>query len=129
MRPLAAPTLLLTALLMLTGCTGDEPPEPENGGSYVPAPAVADPTATATPPGTPETDFLTIVRANTPAGSPLAGVPDEQVVAAGNAACERLGAGDAPETITVIDGEQPDDAGGFPESSVIVDAATRTMCP
>lgn len=130
------------AMLLLTGCTAAQ--EPATSDATVSTDAVAGaaaPLAAETPdadssedPSTPEAAFLAAVH-EARAGKILStktqipNATDAQLLDAGRTACVLLADGQTLETITVIDGETPDSAGYFIDSSAIARAAAKSLCP
>lgn len=132
------------ALLLLTGCSGggEQVNVAVNSATPVPA-ATGDAAAPLTAEtsaadvsearATPEAAFLSAIH-KARAGKILSAktqIPDAtdaQLLDAGRRACELLAAGEAPESITVIEGETQDAAGYFTDSSAITGAASKTLC-
>lgn len=123
---LVAAALLLT----LTGCSA----APANAGGERTAPTVTESAAPLVAETTepvaesPHAAYLDGVRALLPEDTQIPNATDEQLVAAGEAACERLAAGEPSDAISVIDGETPNGIGYFNDSGMIVSAARTHLC-
>jgi len=122
----------LVALLALTGCAGN--------GSQGDAPVVSTESETAapltaeSPTGEPqesdaESAFLAMVGESLPENTIIPDATDEQLLAAGMEACERLRAGETSDTITLIEGEQKNGADIYADSGAIITSARLTLCP
>lgn len=125
--------LAVLLALTLTGCAGggenaaDERTTPAASESA--APLVAE-TPTADPEESDaESKFIALVGESLPVNTTIPDATDEQLVAAGMEACERLRAGESSDTITLIDGEQKNGADLYADSSAIITAARLTLCP
>ncbi|MBN9210711.1 MAG: hypothetical protein BGO45_10580 [Microbacterium sp. 71-36] len=119
------------AMLLLTGCTAtNQAASNDTGSSAAPvaseAPLVAE-TPTAAADGG-ETAFLTEVRAKLRPDNVIPNATDEQLLAAGHLACERLAESQSGEQVSVIDGEKPDQGGYYRDSIQILNAAASTLC-
>lgn len=130
------------ALLLMTGCSA-APGEVEQAGvSTEPSraaepstdPLAAEPTSEPTvDTSTPDGAFLDAIH-RARAGAILSkqtqipNATDDQLLAAGREACARVSAGETPETISLIEGETPDAAGYFTDSSAIIAAAVGSLC-
>jgi hypothetical protein len=125
------------ALLLLTGCTSTVTEEsvtvtPGASGTY----SDGDTTVEVQPltAETPTTDtadeaaFLAEVRAKLRPDNVIPNATDEQLLAAGYLACEKLATRQNGEEISVIDGEQLDKGGYYRDSGQIVSAAAVTIC-
>ena len=125
-------TAALTAVLLLTltGCAGT--PESAPGGpkqaSETAAPLVAE-TPAESAPADDEALYLEEVRDRLPATTIIPDATDEQLLAAGQEACERRDAGESSDDITLIEGEVRGEGGYFVDSQAIVGAAWITLCP
>lgn len=123
---LVAAALLLT----LTGCSG----APANAGDERTAPAATESAAplvaetTEPEAANPHAAYLDGVRALLPEKTQIPDATDEQLIAAGMAACERLAAGEASDLISVIEGETPNGLGSYNDSGMIVSAARTHLC-
>lgn len=133
MKRTAAAAAIATALLLLAGCSAGTQENvtliSEPVGS--PAPSSAAPLTAQTPEATAqggEAAFLEEVRADLRPDNVIPDATDEQLLAAGEEACERLAAGETGDTISVIDGEQKDAGGYYRDSGQIVTAAAMTIC-
>jgi len=128
------------AMLLLTGCTAGAQvasngtgSSGETAASSAPLTAETPSTAVSEAPSTPEAAFLAAVheaRAGKilSAKTQIPNATDAQLIDAGRAACKLLAEGQALETISVIDGETPDSAGYFIDSSAIARSAAKTIC-
>lgn len=124
--------LAVLLALTLTGCAGGA--EEESGERPAPvasesaAPLVAEtPTAEPSLPSV-ESEFVALVRESLPANTLIPNATDDQLIAAGNEACERLRAGETSDTITLIDGEQKNGADIYADSGAIITSARLTLC-
>lgn len=138
MPKVTAATLAVTALILigLTGCadaTGnaaDEHTAPTGADS--PAPSTTPDPLVAETPSAQQADaaFLSFVRgrlATFPSQIPDA--TDEQLLDAAAIACERLQDGESVEKMSVIEGEQPSEVGGyFYDSNAIIAGAQMHLC-
>lgn len=122
-------------LLTLTGCAGapdETPSEPET---------VATVTAEETPEGSPEpaltaapeptgpdATYLHEVRKRTDVAT-VAQATDEQLLAAGHAACDALAANPDVYALRLIEGEEPGVNGVYVDSAVIGNHAATHLCP
>lgn len=131
-KPLTA-VLALTIGLALAGCAGT-PQEPA-GDTSKPAASPTETTAplvaeTPTPDASsPEAQFLTLVRAGMQPDTIIPDATDEQLLEAGNSACEQMRAGTPATEIRLIDGEQPNGLGTYVDSQNIASSAHTAMCP
>lgn len=125
------------ALLLLTGCsaqTSEQAEVPDTSSSA----AVETPTASETPEALTaesaapvadsEAAYLERVRAELRPENVIPNATDEQLLAAGREACERRAAGEASDTISVIDGEPQSALGLYVDSGTIITAARNTLC-
>mgnify|MGYP006955277572 CR=1 FL=1 len=124
------------ALLLLTGCTSTVTSEtitvtPGASGTYSDGdttvevhPLTAETPATSDD----ETVFLETVRAKLRPENVIPNATDEQLLAAGEAACDKIASTENTNTISVIEGEQPNGLGYFTDSGVIVGAARASLC-
>lgn len=120
------------ALLLLAGCSATT----QEDVSLTSEP-VGSPAATAAAPLTAQTPeasadggeavFLAEVRANLRPDNVIPDATDEQLIAAGQEACEARASGQATDTISVIDGEEPVH-GYYRDSLQIVQAAAENLC-
>ena len=121
-------------LLLLTGCTATEQPGPDASeavaSSAAPAaseaPLVAE-TPTATADGG-EAAFLAEVRANLRPDNVIPNATDEQLLKAGEKACEVLATTANTNTVSLIEGEPANGLGYYTDSGVIITAARGTLC-
>lgn len=125
--------LAVLLALTLTGCSGgaeeaaDERPAPVASESA--APLVAE-TPTAEPEESDaEAKFIALVGESLPANTIIPDATDEQLIAAGMEACELIRAGTDPADIRLIDGEQPNGADIYADTSAIMNSALLTLCP
>ncbi|AZH78337.1 MULTISPECIES: DUF732 domain-containing protein [Microbacterium] len=134
MPKVTATTIAVTALLLvgLTGCTGTTP----SAGNESTAPAASEPApphVTESPTAEPEASdaeaaFLALVGESLPVETIIPDVTDAQLLAAGQEACDRLRAGEVPDTMSLIEGEQKNDADIYADSSAIISSARLTLC-
>jgi hypothetical protein len=126
------------AMLLLTGCTAQVAAEPAassaapstSAATDAAAPLVAEaPTAASSAASTPEAAFLAQVREVLPADTSIPDATDEQLLTAGEAACEQMTAGTDFSAVSVIEGEQADDLGIHQDSALIAAVARKTICP
>lgn len=118
----------LVALLALTGCAGttseDAPIAATEGETAEPLtaemPAASEDSV--------EQSFLDYVRESLAANTTIPDATDDQLLSAGAEACDRLAAGETSDTISVIDGEQPNGIGYFEDSGWIVSGARQFLC-
>lgn len=124
-------------LLLLTGCTSTTTAEtitvtPGASGTYsdgdtsVEVEPLTAETPTVAADG--EAAFLGDVRAKLRPDNVIPNATDEQLVDAGESACEAIANGENTITLSLIDGEQADASGFFPDSAVIISAARSTIC-
>lgn len=124
------------ALLLLTGCTSTVTSEtvtvtPGASGTYSDGDTTVEvqPLTAETPEATgAEATFLDAVRAKLRPDNVIPNATDEQLLAAGEAACEKIATTENTNTISVIEGEQPNGLGYFTDSGVIVGAARASLC-
>lgn len=144
MNRTATATAIVAVLLLLAGCsTGGQENTALNGAPTVAptdsasvAPLVAEAPSESAPPeaSTPDSAYLAAIK-EARAGAVLSrktqipDATDAQLLEAGREACARVAAGEVPETVSVISGETPDAAGYFTDSSAILGAAQKTLCP
>ena len=122
----------LVALLALTGCAGT--PSQEDAQvvateSEPAAPLVAETPAADESAASAEAAFLDYVRESLAANTTIPDATDDQLLAAGIEACDRLAAGETSDMISVIEGEQPNGLGYFEDSGWIVSGAGQFLCP
>lgn len=123
---------LAAGLIVLTGCTSAPEPEPETVAEETvetTAPLVAENTEDAEAADTPEAAFLAELRPlldNDRTQIPNA--TDEQLLDAGVAACEQIAAGEMPDGVQVIEGEEPAPLGGYQDSGRIGVVANEHLC-
>lgn len=110
----------LALLLVLTGCAAGGA-----GSTGESAPLTAESPSAE---GDGAAAFLADVRAALPDNTVIPDATDEQLLAAGETACEKLAAGDPSDQISVIEGEEKNGADLFADSSVIVTAARDSLC-
>lgn len=123
-------------LLTLTGCAG----APDAAGDERTAPATTESAAPLTAEATedeaieaPKADeqYLTDVRTALTNGreTTIPNATDEQLVQAGQDACEQLAAGTAEGEVRVVEGEQMDEQwGDYRESVIITGIARKHLC-
>lgn len=124
----------LVALLALTGCAGGA----DTAGDERTAPAATESEAplTAETPEVSEADadsaeqaFLDDVREKLPTPTSIPDASDEQLLAAGMEACELIRGGTDPGDVRLVDGEQPNGADIYADSSAIMNSALSSLCP
>lgn len=124
------------ALLLLTGCTATTTTEtvtvtPGASGTYSAGDTtvVVEPLTAATPAAADgEAVFLDTVRAKLRPDNVIPDATDEQLLEAGREACEKIATTENTNTISVIEGEQPNGLGSYRDSNVIVSAARASLC-
>ena len=126
------------ALLLLTGCSASPverdavaaPSAAASADSAAPAPLVAQiPSAAASASAdTPEGAFLAGVRDVLPDDTVIPDATDQQLLAAGAAACEQMAAGTDFSAVSVIEGEPADELGIHQDSALIAAVARKTIC-
>lgn len=132
MKKVTAALAVLLALI-LSGCAGgaddatDERTAPEASESA--APLVAE-----TPAAEPEESdagakFIALIGESLPVNTIIPDATDEQLISAGMEACELIRAGTDPADIRLIDGEQPNGADIYADTSAIMNSALLTLCP
>lgn len=118
----------IVAVLLLTGCSSTEAVGADPSASGTTAPLVAE-TPSAAPTGdAADAAFLAYVREHLPANTQIPNATDEQLLAAGERACEEIAAGADTLTLSLIDGEHPNGAGSYDDSAAIVVAARANLC-
>lgn len=141
MKKVTAALAVLLALT-LTGC-GDDASTTSGQSTERVAPSSEETTAPIEETATPEPlvaqspvaagadAFLEFVRgrlATFPSQIPDA--TDEQLIAAGNDACERVESGESVDKMSVIEDEKPSEVGGyFFDSNAIIAGALMHLCP
>lgn len=121
----------ITAVLLiaLTGCAGtpEEAPSEAVASGKSAAPLVAE---TAKAHEGNESEFLTEVRELLPALTQIPDATDDQLIASGREACERMAEGETSDDIVLIDGEKANpDSGLYLDTIAILTAAVRDLCP
>lgn len=118
------------ALLLLTGCTANQVASGDTGSSAAPAasaaPLVAETPTAATDGG--EAAFLAEVRAKLRPDNVIPNATDEQLLAAGEKACEVIATTANTNKASVIQDEPTNALGGYSDSAVIIAAARGTLC-
>ncbi|MDQ1174162.1 putative membrane protein [Microbacterium testaceum] len=119
---------IAAALLLLAGCSAGT----QENVSVNSAPAVSDAPLTAETPAatvaTGDAAFVEEVRSELRPNNVIPNATDEQLLEAGQKACEGIAAGADTLTLSVIDGEQTDASGFYPDSAVIISTARATIC-
>lgn len=136
MKKVTAALAVLLALT-LTGCAGgpedaaDERTAPVASESAAPEESSAPLTAETTEPedSDPESAFISAVRDALPATTAIPDATDAQLVAAGMEACELIRTGTDPAEIRLVEGEQPNGADIYADTSAIMNSALLTLCP
>lgn len=118
------------AMLLLTGCTASEAASDGTGSSEAPsasaASLVAETPAAVADGG--ETAFLTEVRAKLRPDNVIPNATDEQLLAAGQKACEVLKTTPNTNAVSLIEGEPANGLGYYTDSGVIITVARGTLC-
>lgn len=73
--------------------------------------------------------YLAYVRENLPNPTSIPNATDEQLLAAGQEACDRIAAGESTEAMVVVEGEQPWENGTYYDSATIITGASVILCP
>lgn len=125
MRKMVVIGIALIALA-LTGCAAEGTPEVEKAAS----PAASAPLTAESPAAAPsgEAAYLEAVREALPADTVIPNATDEQLLAAGDEACEAIAISDDTSTVSLIEGEQANGLGYYDDSSKIIIAARATLC-
>lgn len=133
MKRISIAAAVLVALT-LTGCAGvadnaaDERTAPSS--TEPAAPLVAETTSTNDAAvGGADQDFLDAVRVTLPTQTTIPDATDEQLLAAGLEACDLIRTGTSPGDVRLVEGEQPNGADIYADSSAIMNSALRTLCP
>ena len=125
---IVAVTALL--LLALTGCAGapeSAASDPEQV-SETAAPLVAE--TPAEPEGNEaEEQYVAALRDALRPNNVVPDATDEQLIAAGLDACEKLNSGVTGDDLTVIEGEERNSGGYYEDSGVIATQARLFLCP
>lgn len=125
--------LAAVLVLTLTGCAGvaddagDERTAPAASESS--EPLVAEPTADAEQPASPDEEYLTRIRAELPDDTVIPNATDEQLLTAAEDACAQIANGTDVLAVQVIEGEQANDLGYFESSAKIGAIAAEVYCP
>lgn len=114
-------------LLTLTGCTQTISDPPAAQPTETSAPLTAESPAVKEADGS-EKAYLADVRDSLPSDTVIPNASDEQLLAAGERACEELAAGADTLTVSLIDGEPQNGLGYYESSSAIITAASRNLC-
>lgn len=125
----------IAALMLLTGCTSTTTNEtvtvtPGASGTYSDGDTTVEVqplTAEAPELTDADTTYLEAVRANLRPDNVIPNATDEQLLAAGHEACDRRAAGEASDTISLIDGEEAVH-GYYRDSLQIIQAAAENLC-
>lgn len=125
--------LAAVLVLTLTGCSGvaesaEEIPAPLATESAAPLTAEI-PATTDAATDSPEKNFLDDVRRNLPRPTAIPDATDEQLLAAGLEACDLIRTGTSPGDVRLVEGEQPNGADIYADSSAIMNSALRALCP
>lgn len=136
----AAGIAAMVLAISLSGCgedaipvgAGENTASQSRSSSPSETPAPEPLTATASEPSTEsDLDAAFLAEAHTRLASIRSQIPDatdDQLLAAGNEACERLATGESGEEMTLIEGEETT-GGYYMDSSAIIIAARLTICP
>lgn len=123
---------LLAVGILLTGCSAgaeDDSSAAPNQASETPAPLVAEEPEAAED-STPEAEFLVMIRDMLPEDTSIPNATDEQLVAAGEAACGQMAEGIDFSAVSVIEGEPYNEGMEmYDDSALIASAAMHTLCP
>ncbi|WP_091232657.1 DUF732 domain-containing protein [Microbacterium sp. 3J1] len=125
--------LALLGALTLAGCSGATDTTSDGQQSTETAAPLTAETAEPEPEGavSPDAQYLTDVRTALTNGreTTIPNATDEQLVQAGQDACEQLAAGTPEADVRVVDGEQLDEQmGDYRESMIIVAIASKHLC-
>lgn len=138
MPKITAARIALTALIVLTltGCAGtvsSDASEPQDAAQAAPSETTAPLTAQKSSEQTDadaEAAYLSTVRERlSRIVSQIPDATDEQLLAAGYDACDRLADGESSEGMSVIQDEQKSKHGYYSDSGHIITSATLTLCP
>ncbi|MFE2772300.1 DUF732 domain-containing protein [Microbacterium resistens] len=128
----SAASIAVAAVLLLTlaGCAGTpespaaEPTTPATTESAAPLTA-EEPTPTDS---APDTEYLKLVRAGMQPDTVIPDASDDQLLDAGNTACDQMRAGTPVTDLRLIDGEQPNGLGTYVDSQNIGSSAMSSLC-
>lgn len=127
-------------VLLLAGCTATNEAATDSAARAAEAPSETTisseaPLTAATPvedgsgaADTPESAYLSEVRAVLPEDSLIPDATDGQLLNAAQDACEQMAAGKDFSQVSVIAGEQMNDLEVYPESALIAAVARKTIC-
>ena len=119
-------------LFTLTGCAGtpeSAASEAEQVGETA-APLVAEAATDEPAVGSDsEAAFLAYVHENLPTPNQIPDATDEQLLAAAEAGCDRLAAGESSDVISLVEGETANGLGYFEASGIIISGAREYICP
>lgn len=120
--------IAVAAVLALTGCSGTAGAEPE--AVETTPPATSAPLTAESPESAPsgEAAYLEAVREALPANTVIPNATDEQLLAAGQEACEVLASGADTMTVSLIEGEPTSEAGYYNDSGAIITSASVFLC-
>ncbi|MDJ1113244.1 DUF732 domain-containing protein [Microbacterium dauci] len=119
-------TVLLA--VMLAGCAGPVEGTAPEGDVEISAEATEGLVAETPEVETGEQAFLDEVRANLRPENVIPNATDEQLLDAGEQACEAIANGADTSTLSLIDGESTDVSGYYPDSATIIVAARQALC-
>jgi hypothetical protein len=135
MKRLAPIAATAAVLLLLTGCSGGTDQVNTAVDSATPAAAATEDAAAPLTAETATTNaargdavFLESVRSELRPDNVIPNATDEQLLEAGEKACEGIASGADTLTLSLIDGEEPDASGFYPDSGVIIRAARAALC-
>lgn len=128
--------LAAVALLLLSGCTNTVTSEtvtvtPGSSGTFSDGDTTVEvEPLTAETPASSDDDasFLSTVRSELRSDNVIPNASDEQLLAAGQKACDAIDAGADTLALSLIDGEKTDASGFYPDSAVIIASARATIC-
>lgn len=128
MRTRAGVIAAIVVAVALTGCSGAAGGAPE--AEETTPPATSAPLTAESPAAAPsgEAAYLEAVREALPADTVIPNATDEQLLAAGEQACEVIAEGEDTSTVSLIDGEQTNGLGYYDDSSKIIIAARANLC-
>ncbi|MDQ1206213.1 hypothetical protein [Microbacterium sp. SORGH_AS_0862] len=124
-RPLLA-AAGIAAVLLLAGCSA---PQTDTADTNRVSESTTAPLTAETPDvDSGEAAYLTAVRAALRPDNVIPNATDEQLLAAGEKACEAIAKGKDTSALSVIDGEPDNGYGAYLDSGAIITAAATTLC-
>lgn len=136
MPKVTAAVLAALVALTLAGCAApasqetDEPAVTQSS-PEAPEPLVAQ---TAAPEEVDDPEVLFVakfheMRDSMAGASQIPDATDDQLIASGWEACELIRSGTSPDSVRLVDGEHPNGADVYADSSALMNAALLTLCP